>query len=53
MSRTGRAAPERMTEDAPTAFTPFDSGHDPDDPVDRAIAATRAAVFPEHGLLPG
>jgi acetoin utilization protein AcuC len=50
--RTGRGAPERMTEGADTAFTPFESGHDPEDPVDRAISATRAAVFPEHGLLP-
>jgi len=51
-NRTGRGAPERMTEGADTAFTPFESGHDPEDPVDRAISATRAAVFPEHGLLP-
>jgi hypothetical protein len=24
----------------------------PDDPVDRAIAAARKAAFPSHGLLP-
>ena len=29
-----------------------DMGHDPDDPVDRAILATRQAVFPLHGLDP-
>ena len=27
-------------------------GYDPDDPVDRAIMATREAVFPLHGLDP-
>jgi acetoin utilization protein AcuC len=31
---------------------PFESGYDPADPVDRAIMATRNAVFPLHGLMP-
>jgi hypothetical protein len=30
----------------------FETGHDPADPVDRAILATRKAVFPQHGLMP-
>ncbi|MGO1509193.1 MAG: acetoin utilization protein AcuC [Actinomycetaceae bacterium] len=30
----------------------FAEGYDPEDPVDRAILATRRAVFPEHGLDP-
>jgi acetoin utilization protein AcuC len=47
------AAPERMTEGAPASFVPFDGGYDPDDQVDRAIMATRSAVFPSHGLFPG
>jgi acetoin utilization protein AcuC len=53
--RTGRAAPELMTEwPAGTGpeYLPFEDGRDPADPVDRAIVATRAAVFPEHGLDP-
>ena len=30
----------------------YDSGHDPADPVDRAIVAISRAVFPHHGLMP-
>jgi len=41
-----------MTETAPSVFKPFESGYDPGDPVDRAIMATRNAVFPWHGLMP-
>ena len=41
-----------MTEGDKAEFTPFESGYDPADPVDRAILATRQAVFPRHGLLP-
>ena len=50
--RTGLAAPEQMTEGEPAGFKPFESGNDPGDPVDRAIMATRCAVFPLHGLPP-
>ena len=50
--RTGRPAPELMTERADTAYVPFAAGYDPADPVDHAILATQAAVFPEHGLPP-
>ena len=51
--RTGRPAPERLTDGASPSYRPWDAGEgDPDDPVDRAIAATRRAVFPEHGLDP-
>jgi acetoin utilization protein AcuC len=39
-----------MTEGAPATYTDK-AGHDPADPVDRAITATRRAVFPQHGLL--
>jgi acetoin utilization protein AcuC len=45
--------PELMTDGAPGNFTPFEAGFDPADPVDRAIMATRNAVFPAHGLMPG
>jgi len=50
--RTGLPAPERMTDGAPAQFVPFESGYDPADEVDRAIMATREAVFPLHGLMP-
>jgi len=49
--RTGLTAPEQMTEGAPAQFEPFESGYDPGHPVDRAIMATRNAVFPLHGLM--
>jgi acetoin utilization protein AcuC len=49
---TSQSAPERMTEGAPATYTDYEAGHDPADPVDRAITATRKAVFPQHGLLP-
>ncbi|MDZ7578460.1 MAG: acetoin utilization protein AcuC [Candidatus Nanopelagicales bacterium] len=46
----GREPPALMTD----GFEPWpklwDLGYDPDDPVDAAIAATRRAVFPYHGL---
>ena len=50
--RTGRQAPELMTEGAQPEYASFESGYDPAEPVDQAIMATRRAVFPEHGLLP-
>jgi acetoin utilization protein AcuC len=50
--RTCLPAPRSMTEGAPAGFEPFESGYDPGDPVDRAIMATRNAVFPLHGLMP-
>jgi acetoin utilization protein AcuC len=49
---TSQTAPERMTEGAPATYTDYEAGHDPADPVDRAIIATRKAVFPQHGLMP-
>jgi acetoin utilization protein AcuC len=50
--RTGREAPATMTDGTEPEFARFESGYDPADPVDRAILATRKAVFPEHGLMP-
>jgi len=49
---TSQSAPETMTEGAPGTFTDYETGHDPADPVDQAIMATRKAVFPLHGLMP-
>ena len=50
--RTGQQAPESMTDGSPATFRRWLDGYDPADPVDRAIMATRTAVFPEHGLDP-
>ena len=51
--RTGRLAPEFMTEGNEPDYARFESGYDPADPLDQAIMATRAAVFPpEHGMTP-
>jgi len=48
--RTGQAAPASMTDGHHPAPRPWSGGYDPADPVDRAILATRRAVFPHHGL---
>jgi acetoin utilization deacetylase AcuC-like enzyme len=50
--RTGRNAPERMTDGVDMEVRTWASGYDPANPVDRAVLATRRAVFPEHGLDP-
>ncbi len=52
VERFGRAAPLRMTDGAAADHRPWSSGHDPEDAVDRAVMATRKAVFPVHGLDP-
>jgi acetoin utilization protein AcuC len=36
----------------PVAWRPWQDGWDPADPVDRAVQATRKAVFPLLGLDP-
>ncbi|RJL22536.1 acetoin utilization protein AcuC [Bailinhaonella thermotolerans] len=51
--RTGETAPLTMTDGREADHRDFDDGYDPADPVDRAIMATRHAVFPGHGLDPG
>jgi acetoin utilization protein AcuC len=53
--RTGESAPAWMTDGAPASYQPYGAGLSADRPdgvaeVDRAIAATRRAVFPAHGL---
>jgi acetoin utilization protein AcuC len=50
--RTRAVAPEFMTEQAPATYPAFERGHDPAEPIDQAITATRNAVFPLHGLMP-
>lgn len=50
--RMGRTAPRRMTDGRTPAYRDWRDGYDPDVWLDRAIHATRAAVFPLHGLDP-
>ncbi|HEX8629523.1 MAG TPA: acetoin utilization protein AcuC [Catenuloplanes sp.] len=49
--RPGRDVPLRMTDDADIAHRPWEPAGEPD-AVDRAVMATRRAVFPLHGLDP-
>jgi acetoin utilization protein AcuC len=51
-TRLGRVAPNRMTDGRSPAFRDWSQGFDPDAWLDRAINATRTAVFPLHGLDP-
>ena len=49
----GPGALDLLTDGVEPTYRPWDAGAgDPDDAVDRAVAATRRAVFPEHGLDP-
>jgi acetoin utilization protein AcuC len=50
--RLGRAAPYRMTDGGTPDFTPWENGYDPGDWLDRAVLATRRAIFPLYGLDP-
>jgi acetoin utilization protein AcuC len=47
----GQEPPARMTDDVDAAFEPWQPGVG-QDPLDRAILATRQAVFPYYGLDP-
>ena len=51
-ARLGRQAPLRMTDGRTPVYRDWRQGYDPDAWLDRAIHATRAAVFPLHGLDP-
>ncbi len=51
-ARVGRVAPSLMTDGADGSFRSWSGGYDPADPVDRAVLATRRAVFPLMGLDP-
>ena len=46
----GRVAPYRFTDGRDPAFRDWSSGYDPASWLDRAVNATRQAVFPLHGL---
>nr|WP_199521202.1 acetoin utilization protein AcuC [Jiangella anatolica] len=45
-------APRRMTDGGSPAHADWTDGYDPANPLDQAILATRAAVFPAHALDP-
>lgn len=47
-----RRAPATMGDGGDVRFTPWGSGVDDTSALDRAVLATRAAVFPLHGLDP-
>jgi acetoin utilization protein AcuC len=51
-SRCRRPAPARMTDGGDTGYRSWATGSDPGDPLDRAVLATRRAVYPLHGLDP-
>lgn len=51
-ARYDQSAPLRMTDGATPAHADWSDGYDPADPLDRAIQATRLAVFPAHALDP-
>ncbi|NUP52387.1 MAG: acetoin utilization protein AcuC [Catenulispora sp.] len=51
-NRTDQDPVKVMTDGHDPAPRSWDSGYDPGDPVDRAILATRRAVFPWHGMDP-
>ncbi|MFI9555893.1 acetoin utilization protein AcuC [Nonomuraea endophytica] len=50
--RTGETPPLTMTDGRSPEFRDLSGGYDPADPIDRAIMATRNAVFPLHGIDP-
>jgi acetoin utilization protein AcuC len=50
--RTGETPPLTMTDGRNPEFRDISAGYDPADPIDRAVMATRKAVFPLHGLDP-
>jgi acetoin utilization protein AcuC len=52
MRRFGQSGPSRMTDGATAEYRDWSQGYDPADVLDRAVHATRSAVFPLHGLDP-
>lgn len=51
-SQTGHAAPRLFTDGILPGYRDWTNGYDPHSALDRAIFATRSAVFPWHGLDP-
>ena len=50
--RTGATPPEALTDHKNPDYRPWTEGYDPGTWLDRAVHATRTAVFPLHGLDP-
>jgi acetoin utilization protein AcuC len=50
LTRLGRQAPLRMTDGRNPVYRDWTDGYDPNSWLDRAVNATRKAVFPLHGL---
>ncbi|EDY52767.1 acetoin utilization protein [Streptomyces clavuligerus] len=50
-ARTRQPGPWRMTDGRTAAWRDWAQGYDPADALDRAVLATRKAVFPLRGLL--
>jgi acetoin utilization protein AcuC len=48
----GRRGPTRMTDGQPPGYDDWAGGYNPADWLDRAVMATRKAVFPFHGINP-
>ncbi len=48
----GRTPPHRLTDGRTPTFRDWSGGYDPETWLDRAIMATRAEIFPLHGLDP-
>jgi acetoin utilization protein AcuC len=49
--RLGVRPPSRMTDGRTPAYRAWSEGYDPDTWLDRAVQATREAVFPANGLV--
>lgn len=52
LARFGRMPVAMMGDNASRQFSAWDDGYDPESAVDRAVMATRRAVFPLRGLDP-
>ncbi len=52
VQRLGQRGPFRMTDGRNPVFRDWSQGYDPNTWLDRAINATRSAVFPLHGMDP-
>jgi acetoin utilization protein AcuC len=50
--RTGAVPPATLTDGKTPGYRPWAEGYDPGTWLDRAVNATRSAVFPLHGLDP-